>query len=106
MGYLPYDVGLKTMVWIPVIIYLAVIGTFFLIKTIRAPKEVPSQKAVFRAMTLFIYLYIGTRLFFMLSDFERDPFGETPLYIRFVAFAYICGIVGFISFVYVGEKYI
>ena len=106
MGYLTYDLGMKTIALIIVMIYLTIIGTLFLIKAKKAPKEVPSTGALFRAMTLVLYLYIAARFFFILSDYERDPHGETTLYFRFVALSYICGIFGYLGMMYVFEKYI
>jgi hypothetical protein len=108
---LPYDVNIKSMLWIPVMVYLAVIGTIFLIKSKRASKEIASQKAMYRGMAFIFYMYIGVRLFFMLSDYTRvspgyPTTGDTDLYFQFVALSYVCAITAFINMIYAFEKYI
>jgi len=106
MGYLLYDVGLKTTAWIIAMCFIGVIGTLFIIKAIKTSKEIPSQREMFRSIGLFFYLYIVSRFFFILSDYERDPYGETDLYFQFVALSYISSIIGFLLLIYIGEKYI
>ncbi|MHA1146667.1 MAG: hypothetical protein ACTSR8_00295 [Promethearchaeota archaeon] len=106
MGYLPYDVGLKTTFWVIVLCYIAIVATLFVLKSMRTSKEIPSQRAMFRAIGLFFYLVILARIFFILSDYERDPHGETDLYFQFVAASYICSIIGFLFIIIIGEKYI
>ncbi len=108
---LPYDVNIKTILWIPVMVYLAVIGTIFIRKSKKAPKEIVSQKAMYRGMAFIFYLYIPVRLFFMLSDFERvrpgyPLVGDTDLYFQFVALSYVCAISAFLNIIFVFEKYI
>ena len=108
---LPYDVNIKTILWIPVMVYLAIIGTIFVRKMKKAPKEIASQKAMYRGMAFVFYLYIGVRIFFMLSDYERvrpdyPLTGDTNLYFQFVALSYVCAITAFINLIYAFEKYI
>jgi len=108
---LPYDVNLKTILWIPVMIYLAIIGTIFMIKSKKAAQEIASQKATYRAMAVVFYCYIAVRFFFILSDYERDrpgypAQGDTMLYFQFVTLSYIFAISAFLNLIYVFEKYI
>lgn len=105
MGHLPYNLGLKTTYWIIVICYLAVLATLFLKKSLKS-KEMPSQKNLNRAIAIFFYMYVLARIFFIFSDFERDPHGQTDLYFQFVAASYISNILGFLVLIVVGEKYL
>ncbi|MBD3254880.1 MAG: hypothetical protein GF383_07290 [Candidatus Lokiarchaeota archaeon] len=106
VGYLPYNVMLKTTVWLFVIVYLGVIGTFFLIKSKRFPKVGTSQKFLFVAVALFFYMYIITRIFYILSDFERDANSATVLYYRYVAIGHIFIILALANIIFITEKYI
>ncbi|MHA1294904.1 MAG: hypothetical protein ACTSQJ_19895, partial [Promethearchaeota archaeon] len=108
---LPYDVNIKTILWIPVLIYLGIIACLFFVKAKRAPKEIPSQKSMYRAMALFFLLYIGVRIFFTLSDYERISPGypsdkDSDLYYQFVTISYLFAISAFLNLIYVFEKYI
>ena len=90
----------KTTFWIIVMIYLGVIGIYLLIKAMKMPEEAKSQKQMHRAWALFMFLYILTRFFFLLSDFENDAYGQTLLHYRFVAIAYTCFILAFWSMIF------
>ncbi len=103
---LPYNVNLKTTVWVIVMGYLAIIGIFFLYKASKSSEEVISQKAMLRSIGLFFLLYLAVRFFFILSDYERNANGESLLYFRYVAISYIFQIIAFINIIYVFEKYI
>ncbi|MHA1343996.1 MAG: hypothetical protein ACTSQG_08415 [Promethearchaeota archaeon] len=106
MGCLPYDITIKFWSWTIVIIYCAIISMLFLVKMSKAPKEIKSQREMFRSIALFFLFYIGVRIFFLLSDFERDANCESILYFQYVFLGYICGILAFLSITYFGEKYI
>ncbi len=105
-GCLPYDPTIKFYSWIFAIIYTAVIGFLFFIKMLRISKENKSQKEMFRSIGLFFYFYIGVRVCFLFSDFERNLHCESIAYFQFVFLAYIFGVSAFLSIVNFGEKYI
>ena len=102
MGYLPYDLTIKTIAWIVVMVYLIIIGILFIIKHRKASKEVKFHIAV----ALFFFLYVVARVFFILSDYERDVHNISLLYYRFVAISYVCFVIAFLGIIYVFEKYI
>lgn len=106
MGCLLYDITIKFYSWAIVIIYCAVIGVLFLVKMTKAPKEVKSQKEMFRSIGLFFFFYITVRIFFLFSDFERDAHCETILYFQYVFMGYIFSILAFLSILNFGEKYL
>lgn len=104
MGYLPYDITIKTTTWIIILVFLGIIASYFLMRSLKAEEK--SQKDIFRAMALFFYFYILARIFFIFSDFERDLNDTTLLHYRFVALAYIAYILGFLSLIYILEKHV
>jgi hypothetical protein len=106
MGYLPYDLYLKTTLWIFALIYLFLIGTFFIVKSLKASEEIKARKQMYRAIALFFYFYIIKRTFFILSDFERDANGDTQLFYRYTALAYVFYILALLNIIYITEKYV
>lgn len=106
MGCLPYDLTLKVVSWIIVIIYCGIIGVFFLTKRAKASKEITSQRLMFLSIAIFFFFFMGTRLLFILSDFERDMNCETVLYYQYVFGGYVCGIFAFLSITNFGETYL
>jgi hypothetical protein len=104
MGYLPYNLYEKAIPWIIVMFYCGIMGTVFLIKTMRASKEVKFQKNMYRTISVILYLYISIRIFFLFSDIERDNFGDSFLYDQFVAIAYIITGVAFLNIIYFLES--
>ncbi len=106
MGCLPYDITIKFYSWIAAIIYISIIAILFFIKMTKAPKEVKSQKVMYRSIALFLCFYIGVRIFFLFSDFERDANCESVLYFQFVFLGYICSIIAFLSIINFGETYV
>ncbi len=106
MGYLPYDITIKTIFWGIVSLYMVLMGTLFLIKISNIKTKVRSQKALYRAVSVFFYFYAIARLFFIFSDYERDLKGTTILYYQYVAISYIFSHFGFLNIMYVGEKYL
>lgn len=104
MGFLPYDVLLKTTLWVIVMVYLGIIGTYLILKSIK--KEEKSARSMSHAYAIFIYLYIVARLFYIFSDYERDSNAETLLYYRYVALAYVFQILGLLCIIFVLEKYV
>jgi hypothetical protein len=108
---LPYDVNIKTALWIPVMVYLGILGTVFVLRAKKVSSELIVQKARLNAISLIFYMYIGVRIFFTLSDYERirpdyPSAGDSDLYFRFVTIAYICAILAFIRMIYIFEKFI
>ncbi len=101
---LPYDVNLKTMVWIIAMIYLGILGILLIIRSFKA--EIKSLKETQRAYAFLIYMFAIGRIFFIFSDYERDSRGDTALYFQFVLFAYICFIIGFLAVTYVLESHV
>jgi len=106
MGYLPYDLYLKTTLWIFALIYLFLIGTFFIAKSLKTSEEIKARKQMYRAIALFFYFYIVKRTFFILSDFERDAHGDTQLFYRYTALAYVFYIIAFLNLIFITEKYV
>ncbi|MFX0071528.1 MAG: hypothetical protein ACFFAO_10605 [Candidatus Hermodarchaeota archaeon] len=106
MGYLPYNIYLKTVPWIIVMIYLFLIATYFLVNSLKQPEELKSRKQVLRAIALFFYFYIVKRFFFILSDFERDANGDTQLFYRYTALAYVFYFLALLNFIFLTEKYV
>ncbi len=106
LGYLPYDLFLKTSLWIIAIVYLGIIGTFFIIKSIKTSEELESLKTLFRAIALFFYCYCMTRIFFIFSDYERDAHAETLLFYRYTALAYVFYILAVLNLIFITEKYV
>ncbi|MHA2010085.1 MAG: hypothetical protein ACW980_22445 [Promethearchaeota archaeon] len=104
MGYLPYDITLKAILWIVTVCFLAVNGTLLLNKMLKTPKEKKFKRDFYLAFSLFCFLCIGLGIFFILSDFERDVFGESELYFRFLSIAYTFGYISLISIIFVGER--
>jgi hypothetical protein len=104
MGYLPYDITLKAILWIVTICFLAVNGILLINKMLKTPKEKKFKRDFYLAYTIFCFSCIGLGLFFILSDFERDVFGESELYFRFLSIAYTFGYISLIFIIYVGEK--
>ncbi|MFX0083879.1 MAG: hypothetical protein ACFE94_19175 [Candidatus Hodarchaeota archaeon] len=104
MGYLPYDITLKAILWIVTACYLVVNGTLLINKMLKTPKEKKVKRDFYLAFSIFCFSCIGLGLFFTLSDFERDVFGESELYFRFLSIAYIFGYISLISIIFVGEK--
>jgi hypothetical protein len=106
MGYLPYNIYLKTIPWIIVLIYLCLIGTYFIIKSLKISEEVKARKQMYRAIALFFYFYIMKRIFFIFSDFERDSNGDTQLFYRYTALAYVFYFIALLNFIFLTEKYV
>jgi hypothetical protein len=64
-----------------------------------------SVNPIYRGYGFFILGYAGTRIFFILSDFERYANGDqSPLYNQFVFAAYIIGIFSVLSLISPLEK--
>jgi hypothetical protein len=101
MGYLPYDITIKSIAWIIVMGYLIILGLVFIFKYKKSP-EVKFHIAV----SIFFFLYAFARMFFILSDFERDLNSTSLVYYRFVAISYVCFVIAFLNIIYVFEKYI
>ena len=40
MGYLPYDITIKTIAWVILLVYLVLLGILFIFKHKKASKEV------------------------------------------------------------------
>ena len=106
MGYLPYDVSIKVTLWIIVMIYLIVIGTYFVIKALKIPEAVKSRKSMLFANALFFYLYVITRIFYTFSDYERDANNLSLLYYQYLALAHIFIILALIFVIFLTEKYV
>ncbi len=104
MGYLPYDITLKAILWIVTICFLAVNGTLLINKMLKTPREKKFKRDFYLAYSIFCFSCIGLGLFFILSDFERNAFGESELYFRFLSIAYTFGNISLISIIFVGEK--
>lgn len=104
MGYLPYDITLKAFLWIVTVCFLAVNGTLLINKMLKTPREKKFKRDFYLAYSIFCFSWIGLVLFFVLSDFERDAFGESELYFRFLSIAYTFGNISLISIIFVGEK--
>jgi hypothetical protein len=104
MGYLPYDITPKAILWIVTVCFLAVNGTLLINKMLKTPKEKKLKRDFYSAFAIFCFSCIGLGLFFILSDFERDAFGESELYFRFLSIAYTFGYISLISIIFVGEK--
>ena len=102
---LPYDVNLKAMFWIVTMVYLGFIGSFFVIKSVKTKENKPLSE-MFRALAILFYMYIFTRLFYILSDYERDANNLSLQYYRYLAMAYICTILALLSIIFVLEKYV
>ena len=105
MGYLLYDLRVKTISWIIAIIYLAILGIIFLRRMSKVDKEMKSVRILYRSIAFFFFLYIGNRIFFILSDFERDAFGTTDFHYQLVNIGYIFTELVFINLLYYGEKF-
>lgn len=105
MGCLSYDLFPKFISWLIVIIYTSIIGILFLVKMSKA-KEIKSQKEMFRSIAIFLFLFMGLRVFFLLSDFERDANCESILYFQYVFMGYVCSVSAFLSLLMFGEKYL
>jgi len=104
MGYLPYDVQLKASFWIATMCFLAFDGILFVIKSFKTPKEKVLHRDLYRALGIFFFLCIGVGLFFILSDFERDIYGESELYFRLLLISYIFGNLAFLTIIFTAEK--
>ncbi|TFF96947.1 MAG: hypothetical protein EU547_05720 [Promethearchaeota archaeon] len=102
MGNLPYNIILKSIVWLISIIYLGIIALILFIRSQKT--EIKSLKEMRRAFCLFIVFFILQRFFFILSDFQRDTYGQTSLYSRFVILGYIFLIIGFLNIILILEK--
>ena len=106
MGYLKYDLPTKVISWVIVMIYIGILGTIFLRRMRKADTELVSQKLLYRSMGLVFYCYVMVRVFFLISDFERDANNTTPLHYQFVAIGYIFTSLAFLNLLYFGEKFI
>jgi len=104
MGYLPYDLTVKAISWIIVMIYCGIFGTIFLVKAIKATKEVKFQRNMYRTISIILFLYVVIRVFFLLSDFERDANSDTLLYYQFVVISYITTAIAFLNIIYFLES--
>jgi hypothetical protein len=105
MGYLKYDLTVKTVSWIIVLCYLVIIGIIFLRRMAKADKEFKPVRILYLSLALIFFFYIGNRIFFILSDFERDLHGTSPLHYQFVNIGYIFTELAFISLLYYGERF-
>ena len=101
---LPYDVNLKTTFWIIAMIYMGIVGIFLIWNSTKMEEK--ASRSMARAYALFIYFYIVARIFYILSDYERDANAETLLYYRYVACAYIFQILGLLNIIFILEKYV
>jgi hypothetical protein len=106
MGYLPYDVPLKSFFWIVTICFLALVGILFIFKTLKISKEEKFKKDLFRTLAIFFLLNICMVIFLILSDFERDAFGQSELHFRLLAIGYIFLITAYLILIVIAEKYI
>jgi hypothetical protein len=106
MGYLPYDITLKAIFWIATMCFLTIDGILFIKKASKVSKENKLKRDLLHALAIFFFLSIGVGLFFILSDFERDVFGESELYYRLLVIAYLFGNAAFLIIILVGEKQI
>ncbi|MHA1146666.1 MAG: hypothetical protein ACTSR8_00290 [Promethearchaeota archaeon] len=106
MGYLVYDLATKVLAWTLTIIYIGIIAVIFFIRMTKAPEEPKSQKAIFRSTGFFFVCYIMIRIFFLLSDFERDAKGITDLYSQYVIIGYTFGNLAFLNIIAFAEKYL
>jgi hypothetical protein len=104
MGYLPYNVELKAIFWIATMCFLAFDGILFVIKSIKTDKEKVIQRDFNRALGIFFFLCIGVGLYFILSDFERDIYGESELYFRLLLTSYIFGNLAFLTIIFTAER--
>jgi hypothetical protein len=104
MGYLPYDVNVKTIIWTITLIYLGIIAALLFIKSRKV--ELKSLRDTQHAYGFFLLFYITQRIFFILSDYQRDAYGETVLYYRLVVLGYIFIILSFLNIIYILEKHV
>jgi hypothetical protein len=106
MGYLKYNLELKTVSWLIVIVYLVILGIIFLRRMSQADKELKSVRILYRSIAMIFYFYILNRVFFMLSDFERDLYNTTPFHYQLVNIGYIFTELAFLNMLYYGEKFV
>jgi len=72
----------------------------------KADKDFASQRLFHRSMGIFFLIYIANRIFFILSDFERNAFGKTDYHYQLVFIGYILVSIAFLNMLYWGEKFI
>ena len=106
MGYLAYDFNIKFISWIIVLCYTAVLSIIFFIRMGKADKDFPSQRLLHRSVAGVFICYIINRVFFILSDIERDLNNTTAYHYQLVVFGYIFTSIAFLNLLYFGEKYI
>jgi len=105
-GYLKYDLPTKFWSWIIVLAYTGILTIIFIKRMVKADRNFPSQRFLYRSFAGVFICYIINRVFFILSDFERDLNDTTILHYQFVLFAYIFSSLAFLNLLYFGEKFI
>lgn len=106
MGYIVYDLQLKLLCWLIVLPYVAIIAVIFFKRMAKADRDFPSQRMLHRSMGIFSLMYIINRIFFILSDLERDVNGQTHYHYQLVFVGYIVVSIAFLNILYFGEKFI
>jgi hypothetical protein len=94
MGFLPYDITLKATLWIATMCFLAIDGILFVIKASKVKQERKLKRDIFRALAIFCFSCIV----------ERNSFGESELYFRFLGIAYTFAGLALQYLIVVGER--
>ena len=103
---LAYDFPTKLISWLIVLPYITLITILFFRRMAKADRDFPSQRLFHRSMAIFFLMYIANRIFFILSDFERDANGQTEYHYQLVFIGYILVSIAFLNMLYFGEKFI
>ena len=94
MGYLPYSLEVKVISWLIVIILLGILASYFFYKMFNISRDFKPQRLFFRSLATFLFCYMIARIFFILSDFERDMYDRTLLYNQFLGFGHLFNAIG------------
>lgn len=104
MGNLPYNVVIKTTIWILALVYLGVLSIVLFLRSRKV--DLNSLRDTQHAYGFFLIFYIIQRIFYILSDYQRDALGETELYYRLVIMGYIFINLSFLNIIFILEKYL
>ncbi|MHA1147676.1 MAG: hypothetical protein ACTSR8_05480 [Promethearchaeota archaeon] len=104
MGYLPYSLEVKATSWLIVIILLAILASYFYFRMFNVSREFRFQRLFFGALATFLFCYMMARIFFLLSDFERDMNNRTLLYNQFVGVGHLFNSIGVFSMLLLAER--
>lgn len=106
LNQLSYNIWEKEIAWISVIVIAFITGIIMFQRAYTKTESGTHFNPIFRAYGLFALGWMGSRIFFIFSDFEKLNNGETAIYVLFVLASYIVGIFSAISIIILFERHI